>query len=596
MVATGMAQAHAPTNARLPTGARPFASVPAAAPSSIATFRRTARTLRRHALLAVAVFALLAAAAVAIAYGMPSIYRSSATILIEQQEIPRELVRSTITGFADQRIQEIEQRTMTSANLRGIMDRYDLYADARQDEPLELLIRQMRQDMTLDMISADVVDPQSGRPTEATIAFKLSFDSTSPQTAQRIANELTTLFLGENLKQRNELAENATRFFTEEANKLEVRLAELERKIGAFKSRNIGRLPEDADSNLQLLVSADGALRSAERDASVLAQQLGFLRSQLAANGGASGGVQRRLLELETAQAAFTARYAPAHPTLLAAQRELQALRASLAESAPSEVSSGNSVRDSATAALAQRLEQKRQALGPVHPEVGALERAQVDAKAGGTAHTSSAIDPLTSELRRQIAQTEAQLAAVQGARSQARLQSGQLAVRLSTTPGIEGEYRTLLRDYDQSQRRLQELRGKLMEADVSKALEAEQKGERFTLIEPAELPQTPIKPNRRMLLVVGLLFALLGTAAVVGLRSGFDTRLHDATDVLMLTGVPAIVVLPHMAYAEEVAAHRVRVLRIASIGAVVLVLVAIGTLHALFQISPIMLLQRLFS
>src|SRR6202051_5201924 len=115
------------------------------------------------------------AAAVTLALLLPATYRSTATILIEQQEIPQELVRSVIPSFADQRVQVISQRVMTTQNLLALIDRYKLYPDIRQKEPREVLLDKMRGDIGMHMISADVIDPRSGRPTQATIAFSVSY-------------------------------------------------------------------------------------------------------------------------------------------------------------------------------------------------------------------------------------------------------------------------------------------------------------------------------------------------------------------------------------------------------------------------------------
>src|SRR5580704_1875236 len=102
---------------------------------------------------------------------LPPTYRATGTILIEQQEIPQELVRSVITSFADQRVQVISQRVMTSQNLLSLIERYNLYPDIREKQPREVLLAKMRKDIGMHMISADVIDPRSGRPTQATIAF-----------------------------------------------------------------------------------------------------------------------------------------------------------------------------------------------------------------------------------------------------------------------------------------------------------------------------------------------------------------------------------------------------------------------------------------
>ena len=141
-----------------------------------------------------------------IAMVWPPTYRSSATILIKEQEIPSELVMSTVTSFAAQRIQTISQRVMTRDNLMRIIDKYDLYVKDRKRYTTEEVLADMRKDIGLNMISADVVDPRSGRPSSATIAFTLSFAGDNPGSVQKVAGELTSLFLAENLKTRKEKA------------------------------------------------------------------------------------------------------------------------------------------------------------------------------------------------------------------------------------------------------------------------------------------------------------------------------------------------------------------------------------------------------
>ncbi|MGH8324479.1 MAG: lipopolysaccharide biosynthesis protein, partial [Steroidobacteraceae bacterium] len=138
---------------------------------------------------------------------LPATYRSTATILIEQQEIPQEMVRSVVTSFADQRMQVISQRVMTTKNLLALIERYNLYPDIRESRPREVLLEKMRDDIGMHMISADVIDPRSGRPTQATIAFSVSYQSRSPDLALKVASELTSLYLDENLTSRTQLSQ-----------------------------------------------------------------------------------------------------------------------------------------------------------------------------------------------------------------------------------------------------------------------------------------------------------------------------------------------------------------------------------------------------
>jgi len=137
------------------------------------------------------VVALFATCVLALAW--PPTFRSTGTILIEQQEIPTDMVRSTVTSYADERVQIISQRVMTTQNLLGIIRRYELYQDLQKRESREKVIERMRDDIRFRMISADVVDPRTGVPRQATIAFSVSYDNPSPDLAVKWNREALVL-------------------------------------------------------------------------------------------------------------------------------------------------------------------------------------------------------------------------------------------------------------------------------------------------------------------------------------------------------------------------------------------------------------------
>src|SRR5262245_48047211 len=118
-------------------------------------------------------FAVLGLLSLIITFSWPATYRSTGTILITQEEIPTQLVPSTISGYAEQQIREIEQRVMTSKNLLDIIDRFGLYKDKQDKMARSDLVDLVRDNTTLEMVSADVVDPHNGKPQQATIAFTL---------------------------------------------------------------------------------------------------------------------------------------------------------------------------------------------------------------------------------------------------------------------------------------------------------------------------------------------------------------------------------------------------------------------------------------
>ena len=191
-----------------------------------------------------------------IAAALPATYRSTAVILIEEQSIPREMVQSTITSFAAQQIQVITQRIMTVDTIVDLSQTLGLYqpAEGESDIPRTKMAELFNEDMSLDLVSAEVIDPRSGRPTEATIAFTLSFDNGSPAIAQKTTNELVTLYIDENLRTRTERAATTSDFLGSEAQFLERELEELEARLADFKEQYNGSLPELNAFNLSCLL------------------------------------------------------------------------------------------------------------------------------------------------------------------------------------------------------------------------------------------------------------------------------------------------------------------------------------------------------
>ncbi len=324
---------------------------------------------------AAVLFVVAAVAAVAI----PASYRSQATILIEQQEIPQDLVRSTVTSYADQRVQVISKRILTTAKLGEIVERFGLYRDKRERTGIATVVEDMRKDdIHLNMISAEVVDPRSGRPAQATIAFTLAYDSPNPQLAQKVASEIVTLFLNENLKTRREAARQTSRFLNAEAEKLSTEISTLEAKLATFKEQHNENLPELSQYNLQLLQRTEDQMRSNENILRTLEERKIYLQAQLAQidpySGGYSSGGQRvlgsadRLRLLEGEHAGVVARYSPDHPTRIQLEREMGALRAQLG-------SPGNAVRRDKLAEQQAELATLRQRYGADHPDVKKAER-----------------------------------------------------------------------------------------------------------------------------------------------------------------------------------------------------------------------------
>src|SRR5262245_187052 len=114
---------------------------------------------RKTTILMVSVFLL--AASVAVAFLLPAVYRSTATILIEEQEIPPDLVRSAIASYADQRIETIKQQVLSRSTLWRIVEQYDLYKNLRQRKSTEEILERLIEDIQVNVMNVKVIDKRT---------------------------------------------------------------------------------------------------------------------------------------------------------------------------------------------------------------------------------------------------------------------------------------------------------------------------------------------------------------------------------------------------------------------------------------------------
>ena len=238
--------------------------------------------LRRRKRYIIIAFPLLLALSTAVAFLLPPIYQSEGVILIESQEIPQDLVRSTVTSYAEQQIQVIKQRILTSSRILETLDKYKVYEDEREGSTISLLVEKFRSAVGVEMINANVIDPRNGRAQRASIAFRVSFMDESPDIAQKVANELVTMFLDENVKTRTGKAADTVSFLSDEANKMQKTVQALEEQIANFKLEFGDSLPELLQFNLSMITSLEEKISGHQSEAIRLNDQIHYLSLELA--------------------------------------------------------------------------------------------------------------------------------------------------------------------------------------------------------------------------------------------------------------------------------------------------------------------------
>jgi len=219
---------------------------------------------------------------VVVALVLPSIYMSTSTILIEEQDIPADFVMTTVTSYVEQRLQSINQRMMSFTRLSEIIKRFNLYPELKDKVTAEEIVEKMKEDTLLEPVSTEVVDRRTGRPSSATIAFTLSYQGKNPNTVQQVANVLTSLFLTEDLQVRETQAKETAVFHESEMDKIKEKLADLEARVADYKNEHINELPELLQLNLQSLDRTEREVGLAKEQLRNLNERKVYYQSQLA--------------------------------------------------------------------------------------------------------------------------------------------------------------------------------------------------------------------------------------------------------------------------------------------------------------------------
>jgi uncharacterized protein involved in exopolysaccharide biosynthesis len=145
-------------------------------------------------------FAAGLAFAPVIASYVPELYRSETVLMVIPQRIPDSYVRSTVTASVEDRLIAISDQILSRTRLERIITEFDLYPEERRVSPMEDVVETMRgRDIEL-------------RPPGREQSFRVSFTSTDPTTAQKVAARLASMFIDENLREREKLAENTSVF------------------------------------------------------------------------------------------------------------------------------------------------------------------------------------------------------------------------------------------------------------------------------------------------------------------------------------------------------------------------------------------------
>ncbi|HXN21126.1 MAG TPA: XrtA system polysaccharide chain length determinant [Candidatus Dormibacteraeota bacterium] len=473
------------------------------------TFEDYKAIARRRVWVIVVPALVCATLALAVSLLLPTRYTSETVVLVEQPTVPSDYVKSVVGGDLSQRLASMREQILSRTRLQQIIETFGLYKE-EGNRPMEELVARLHESITVTPLT-----PMAETRSKDLPGFTVGVVARRPELAQQICTEITSIFMRQNLLLRQRRAEDTNQFLTKLLDDSKAKLNGQDSKLADFKRRYLGELPDDAQTNLNLLTglasqleAVTQALNRAQQDKvfaeSMLNQQL---PGKLSPSGDNPVTLRRQLATLQSELDSFHGRYTDDHPDVVKTKE--------------------------AIAQLQKRIQKE-------DTEGGKASAANTSEKASLTEDS-----PQVQQLRAQLRQTEVTIQQRMAEQSRLQRDISRLQAKLQLSPSVEQEYKSLTRDYQTALGIYNELLKKQSDSEMATDLERRQQGEQFRVLDPPSLPQKPTFPNRILFGVGGLVGGLalgLGIAFVLELQ---DTTLRSDRDVEFFLKLPTLAMIP---------------------------------------------------
>jgi succinoglycan biosynthesis transport protein ExoP len=483
---------------------------------------------KRRKWLALLVFAAVGGSAATVALSLPNLYRASATVLVERQQVSEAFVRPSVTAELETRLQTIREDVMSRSRLSELIGGLGLYPGLRQRAPIDALVARMRRDIDLELKGVDSL--MSGR--SSTIAFTISYGGRDPETVAKVANALAGMYVRENTRIREGQATRTAEFLKTQLADVKKELDVHDQRANDFRLGHLGELPQQVDTNLASL----------ER-----------LNTQLRLNG------ENQIRSLDR-------------------RERIERQRADAAAAPPQAVSSPEAER---LAKLRQQLEDLRSRFTDAYPDVARV-RAEIDAlthqmaQQPASERAAAAPGDPAARLTQSLADVDGELRALKDEERALRQTIVSYEQRVENAPKRQQEFQEISRDYATTKERYDALLKQYEEARLASSLEQGQNLEQFRILDAALPPRDPFAPNRLRLLALGLMLALGLTVGAVMAAEKLDTAFHRIEDLRAFVGVPTLARVPLIPSRPQVRRNRRRA-ALAAVSAVVAVLLIVA-------------------
>jgi len=441
---------------------------------------------------------------------LPPRYTSQTLVLVQPPMVSTKIVEPVDATDINQRLASMQQQILSRTRLEPIIRQFDLFSKDVSRMSMDDLVAQLQK-----VIDVSPVKPMEQTRTNNLPGFFINVTLDNPRTAQQVCTAVTSMFIEENLRVLQQRSEVTTQFLSEQLTQAKKDLDEKDAKLAAFKSHYIGSLPEQEQTNLNLLAGLTSqldavtqALARAQQDKtfaeSMLGQQISAWKSSQ--TGQDPQTMERELANLQLLLASLQARYTDSHPDVIKTKNDIAQLESKIAESDAEEHADANKARAS------------------VEPAQIAQLRAQIHAYEQEVAEKSREQQRINEQIK--VYQT-----------------------RIQASPVIEEQYKELTRGYQTALDSYNALLKKRDEAAMATDLQRQQQGEQFRVLDPANLPSEPTFPNRPLFALGGLVGGLALGLGIAFLQEMRDTLLHSERDVEYYLRQPVLVLIPEVRF-----------------------------------------------
>jgi polysaccharide chain length determinant protein (PEP-CTERM system associated) len=457
---------------------------------------------------------------------IPAQYQSETLIMVIPQRIPDTYVKSTVTASVEDRLRSVSEQILSRSRLERIIRDLGLYKERLQAGAMEDVVQQMRGDIELKL---------EGKES----SFRLTYSNPDAKVAQRVTERLAALYIEENLRDREQLAESASTFLESQLQDAKQRLIQQEKKLELYRRRYAGQLPSQLQGNLQSLQSAQMQFQSLEESINrarerrlLVERQIADAQSLPVEIGSSVGGA--------TAQSSTTS---SAWEQLEAALARHDALRLQYTANHPDVLALEETIRD-----LRAKVEKEPETRAPQAVPDKALSP------------TELARQKRLRTLQAELEVIDHQLNASQAEEGRLKAAMADYNAKIDVVPTRESELVELTRDYSTLQETYSSLLAKREDSKLAANLERRQIGEQFKILDQASLPERPHNQKQRLAVLLGCpIGGILLGLVLVGFLEYLDSGFRSEDDVARVLSIPVLALIPVMESDDDEGQRRVR-------------------------------------